>query len=56
MSIHPSIHYLYPLILGRITGGAGAYPSMHWARGRNTPWTGRQSTTGHTPFTHTLIT
>ncbi|KAJ8371252.1 hypothetical protein SKAU_G00112800 [Synaphobranchus kaupii] len=26
----------------RVAGGAGAYPSMHWARGRNTPWTGFQ--------------
>uniref|UniRef100_A0A0E9UDS4 Uncharacterized protein n=1 Tax=Anguilla anguilla TaxID=7936 RepID=A0A0E9UDS4_ANGAN len=22
----------------RVTGGGGGYPSMHWARGRNTPW------------------
>ncbi|KAJ8283179.1 hypothetical protein COCON_G00020290 [Conger conger] len=28
--------------------GAGAYPSIHWAKGRNTPWTGPQSIAGHT--------
>uniref|UniRef100_A0A0E9X1J8 Uncharacterized protein n=1 Tax=Anguilla anguilla TaxID=7936 RepID=A0A0E9X1J8_ANGAN len=44
--IHPFIHYLYPPILGRVTGGAGAYPSVHWAKGRITPWTGCQSIAG----------
>uniref|UniRef100_A0A0E9W6S5 Uncharacterized protein n=1 Tax=Anguilla anguilla TaxID=7936 RepID=A0A0E9W6S5_ANGAN len=44
--IHPYIHYLYSLILGRVAGGAGAYPSMHWARGRNTLRTGYQFRTG----------
>uniref|UniRef100_A0A0E9X2E1 Uncharacterized protein n=1 Tax=Anguilla anguilla TaxID=7936 RepID=A0A0E9X2E1_ANGAN len=60
--VHPCIHYRYPLILGRVNqwGVAGAYPSMHLLRGRNRPWTGRQSITGHThtvysAITHTLI-
>ena len=35
--IHPSIYFLYPVnpIWGR--GGAGAYPSFHWARGMVNP-------------------
>uniref|UniRef100_A0A0E9PP22 Uncharacterized protein n=1 Tax=Anguilla anguilla TaxID=7936 RepID=A0A0E9PP22_ANGAN len=28
-----SIHYLYLLILVRVTGGPGDDPSVHWARG-----------------------
>uniref|UniRef100_A0A0E9W860 Uncharacterized protein n=1 Tax=Anguilla anguilla TaxID=7936 RepID=A0A0E9W860_ANGAN len=53
--IHPSIRPLsvpaYP------EQGAGAYPSVHWARGRNTPWTGRQSIAGHThhSLTHSYL-
>uniref|UniRef100_A0A3Q2WP41 Uncharacterized protein n=1 Tax=Haplochromis burtoni TaxID=8153 RepID=A0A3Q2WP41_HAPBU len=31
-TIHPSIHSL-PLVLFRVAGGAGAYPSCHRARG-----------------------
>ena len=44
-SISPFIFYTRLIQLsGR--GGAGAYPSGHWARGGGTPWTGRQSITG----------
>uniref|UniRef100_A0A0E9PTE2 Uncharacterized protein n=1 Tax=Anguilla anguilla TaxID=7936 RepID=A0A0E9PTE2_ANGAN len=42
MVTHPAIHPLSILLfLVRVTGSAGAYPSVHWTRGRNTPWTGR---------------
>jgi len=41
----PSIFYTRLMQLsGR--GGAGAYPSRHWAKRRGTPWTSRQSITG----------
>lgn len=40
------------LFLIRLTGGAGAIPSSHWARGKNTRWTGCQSVT-HS-HTHSL--
>lgn len=33
------------LFLIRLTGGAGAIPSSHGARGKNTRWTGCQSVT-----------
>jgi len=32
-SIHPSIRFLYRLIRRSGRGGAGAYPSGHWAKG-----------------------
>lgn len=38
----------------RLTGAAGVSLSSHRVRGRNTPWTGHQSVTRHTPLTHTL--
>uniref|UniRef100_A0A0E9U9A0 Uncharacterized protein n=1 Tax=Anguilla anguilla TaxID=7936 RepID=A0A0E9U9A0_ANGAN len=46
-SIHPSIHHLYPLTLSRVAGGFWSL-SQHafGARGRNAPWTGRQSIAG----------
>ncbi|KAG5853404.1 hypothetical protein ANANG_G00072940 [Anguilla anguilla] len=39
-----------------VTGDAGAYPSMHWARSQNTLWTGRQSIAGHTQHSHSIPT
>lgn len=35
ITVHPSIHHLDLLILGRGAGGAGAYPSVRWVRGSN---------------------
>uniref|UniRef100_A0A0E9XV32 Uncharacterized protein n=1 Tax=Anguilla anguilla TaxID=7936 RepID=A0A0E9XV32_ANGAN len=48
--IHPSIHYITLVRIG--AAGAGAYPSMHWARGWNTPRKGRQTIAGHTHTIH----
>jgi len=58
--IHPSIHFLYPLIQLSGRGGAGAYPSRHWARGRvhpgqvSSPSQGHTETNDHT-HTHTHL-
>lgn len=44
--IHSSIHLPYRLITNSGSRGAGAYPSLLWEEGRETPWTGRQSNSG----------
>lgn len=38
----------------RVTGNAGAYHSNHWAKGRNTHYTGCAHQKAHTS-THTLV-
>ena len=43
--IHP---FLKPRTPGAGHGEAGAYSSIHWLKGRNTPWTGHPSITGLT--------
>ena len=52
---HTSIYQLSNLLLFPVwvIGGVEAYPSMHWARGRNTLWTSCQSIARtHTSFAH----
>ncbi|XP_030630250.1 uncharacterized protein LOC115811955 isoform X2 [Chanos chanos] len=39
---HSVTHSLKPLILIRVMGGAGAYPSGHQVKVGETPWTGHQ--------------
>lgn len=53
LSIHPSCN---PLTPGQVRGGTSADPSMHWAKGRNTTWTGPQFLEGPTHlFTHLYL-
>uniref|UniRef100_A0A0E9SZL6 Uncharacterized protein n=1 Tax=Anguilla anguilla TaxID=7936 RepID=A0A0E9SZL6_ANGAN len=42
-TVHPSIHYLYPLILGRVAGVLEPIPACIGREAGITPWTGRQS-------------
>ena len=52
ISIHPSIFYTRLIQLsGR--GGAGAYPSSHWARGGVYPGQVASSSQGHTETNET---
>lgn len=40
------------LILCRVVGGSGAYPSFHRARGGNKSWLGHKSIAGHNLLSH----
>lgn len=54
-NIHPSIQFLKPLILFRVTGGSGAYPRGYGRDARTNPGWGGKAPQGalHTMYTRT---
>lgn len=41
-----AMHYMSRLSKQGLGEGAGAYPSLHWTKGGETPWAGCQSVAG----------